>query len=119
MLESSAGKASAESMRASQRVKPYGTSSDGNSVVARPFAGTETVCVASVLPAASNVTVLVAAGVLNPATTTCTRVFFGSQTWPGTLTLSTVQFGTGSLTTGCRIKETFAGSANSLKLAGI
>src|SRR5258706_16084184 len=103
MLESSAGKASAESMRASQRVKPYGTSSDGNSVVARPLAGTATVCVASVLPAASKVTVFVAAGVLNPSTTTCTGVFLGSQTWPGTFTLSPVQFGIGFLTKGWRI----------------
>src|ERR1700730_7098606 len=106
-------------MRASQRVKPYGTSSDGNSVVARPFAGTATVWVPSALPPASKVTVFVAAGALNPATTACTRVFFGSQTWPGTFTLSTVQFGTGSLTTGCRIKETCARRANSLNLAGL
>src|SRR5258706_3924822 len=106
MLESSAGKASAESMRASQRVKPYGTSSDGNSVVARPFAGTATLCVASVLPAASKVTVFVAAGVLNPATTAFTRGFFVSPNLPGTLTLFTLQFGTRALTKGSRNKGT-------------
>src|SRR5467141_450033 len=99
-LVSSVGNSSAESIRTSQRVNPYGTSSDGNSAVARPLAGTATIWVASGLPFTRRETVRVAAGVLNPATTTCTRVFFGSQTWPGTLTLSTVQFGTALLTTG-------------------
>src|SRR5579872_4526334 len=110
MLTSSAGKVSAESMRTSHFVKPYGTSSDWNSAVARPFAGTFTVLVAAVFPFSTSETVRVAAGVPNPAITACTRAFFGSQTCPGALTLSTVQLGTASFTTGCSSSVTFAGS---------
>ncbi len=50
-------------MRTSQRLKPYGTSSESNSTVARPLAGTATVRVAAVLPLTTSETVRVAAGV--------------------------------------------------------
>src|SRR5258708_10492896 len=69
-LLSSAGKASPPpSIRSSQRLNPYPTSSGANCTVARPLAGTSTLRVATVLPFTTTETVFSAAGVPKPATT--------------------------------------------------
>src|ERR1700738_26494 len=69
-LLSSAGKASPPpSIRNSQRLNAYPTSSGANCTVARPLAGTSTLRVATVLPFTTNDTVFSTAGVPKPATT--------------------------------------------------
>src|SRR5258707_10343594 len=66
---SSAARMSAESIFTSQRLKPYGTSSEGNCTVARPAAGTCTMRVEIVFPLITSVDVRIAWGVAYPATT--------------------------------------------------
>jgi hypothetical protein len=118
-LTSSAGNVSAESIRTSHFVKPYGTSSDWK------FDGGAAVC--------GDIHGLGGGGFAVHDERNRARGgrgsksgdhglhvrFLGSHTCPGALTLSTVQFGTASLATGCRTSETFAGSASSEKLPGM
>ena len=89
-----------------------------NSTRTRPFGGTSTVFVCTVLPFTASVTFFFAASVSYPRMVAANRTFFGSVTDPGADTVSTAQFGCFPLDTRCGTSVADSGSCISMKLDG-